>query len=86
MKYLRITLPILAVALSIGCSKAEPEDTSSPDTSNTTQRTETATQNIQSSNMTPEQKAAAARYMQQGAAGYKQMESQTKAAGSGTPK
>lgn len=70
-----LVLTIL-VTSAIGCAPKDEGTTYTPPAS-TTDQTNRAADNVQASNMTPEQKAAAEAYLRQGASGAQQMQKQS---------
>lgn len=82
MKGRRLIFPLVALAglLTLGCGSGEAADTSPLPTKDTQARVEDASKNIDASSMTPEQKQAAAAYLQQGAANAEQMKKMAGAA------
>lgn len=83
---LKSFLPCSLVAFScIACSQSDA-DTSPLPSEGPEKRVESAQKGIESSNMTPEQKQAAAEYMRQGASNAQKIESSARASGASVPK
>lgn len=74
---------ILFCILATGCSGGESADTSPLAAQDNQTRVNHATQSVQSSSMTPEQKEAADAYLKQGAAGAEQIRKSAQKTGPG---
>ncbi len=75
MKIKTFLLSSLAlVGMTAGCGSGESSDTAPLPAKDAQTRVDEATKGVESSNMTPEQKQAAADYLQKGAAGAQQMQ------------
>jgi len=74
-----------AVFVAAGCGSGETTDTSPLPPTNTQARVDSATKNVASSNMTPEQKQAADAYLKQGAANAEQIKKSAGTAATSAP-
>jgi|GEM_PF-3762189 len=77
---------LIASLVAVGCSHSDEGDTSPLPKQDTQVRVDNATKNIESSNMTPEQKQQAMNYLQQGAKGAQEIKKSADKMGAGPPK
>jgi len=84
---MKLTLTLIFVSVvMVGCGSHDDGDTSPLPAKDTQTQVDSATKRVDSSDMSPEQKQAAAEYLRQGAANAEQIKKSAQGATAGSPK